>query len=180
MGGQMSPGDMAAGQQGLFGLPPSPTGQSSMAVSPTAAGPYPSFAPNPTGVRQQTVPQPSAAGQHQQSTVPSGAKPFNTYTRAAAYSPYMNLFRTQDTDQGINNYYSYVKPALEQIHKNKQATRAISGLQNSAKYQGLSIQELNQRNQSQQRPGNIIPGADVPQRLPATFMNTQRYYPGLR
>ncbi len=180
--GQMSPGQMAAGQQGGFGLPPSPTAQSPMAVSPAAAaGTQQAFGPHsPSGVRQQTTPQRSVASHHPQSTVPAGSKPFSSYTRQSAYSPYMSLFRYQDSARGINNYYSYVKPALDQRKKNRRIGQEISGLQNSAKYQGLSLQQLNQRNQARQRPGNIIPGSNVPQRMPATFMNTQQYYPGLR
>lgn len=176
--GQMGPGQMGAGQQGGFGLPPSPTAQAPMATSPLPMGPHQAYGPqSPTGVRQQTTPQ---SAHHSQSTVPSGAKPFKDYTRTSPYSPYMSLFREQDSDRGINNYYSYVKPALDQKKQNRQNTRSISGLQQSAQYQGLTIQQLNQQNAARQRPGSVIPGANVQPRLPATFMNTQQYYPGMR
>ena len=178
---QMGPGQTAAGQQGNFGLPPSPTAQTPTATSALPMGPHQAYgSQSPTGVRQQTTPQPSVSAHHPQSTVPSGAKPFKDYTRTSPYSPYMSLFRTEDSARGINNYYSLVKPALEQRQKNRQATRAISGLQQKAQSQGLSIQQMNQQNAARQRPGNVIPGANVPQRMPATFMNTQQYYPGFR
>jgi hypothetical protein len=92
----------------------------------------------------------------------------------------MSLFRTEDAARGVNNYYDLVRPALEQRRQNQQVQREISGLQNAAKYQGMSINQLNQRNASKQRPGAVIPGANVPQRQPATFMNTQGFYGGGR
>ena len=179
--GQMSPGQTAAGQQGGFGLPPSPTAQSPTAVSPAAAGPHQAYGPySPTDVRQQTTPQRSVASHRQQSTVPAGSKPFQSYTSQPVYSPYMSLFRTEDAARGVNNYYDLVKPALDQRQKNQQVGREIRGLQRSSQYQGQNLQQLNQRNQARQRPGNIIPGSNAPQRMPATFMNTQQFYPGLR
>ncbi len=174
--GQTNLGRIAAGQQGGLGLPPSPTATSSLPAGPHQAyGPY-----SPTGVRQQTTPQRSAASHYPQTTIPSGSKPFSRYTRPQAYSPYMSLFRNDNTERGIDNYSLYVKPALEQRHKNQRVSREIRGLQGSSKTQGLNLREINQQNQARQRPGNIIPGSNVPQRMPATFMNTQQYYPGSR
>lgn len=92
----------------------------------------------------------------------------------------MSLFRTQDMDRGINNYYNNVKPALERREENSQVRKNINTLQNASRNQGMSLQQINQQNQARQRPGNVIPGADVQQRMPATFMNVQQFYPGLQ
>ncbi len=194
--GQMSPGSMmgagpkgqgqmSAGQQGGFGLPPSPTAQSSSGLPPMSdARTQQLYGPtSPSGVRQQTTPQRSMASRGQ-STVPSGAKPFQGYSRGSAYSPYMALFRDINTPSsmasGVNNYYNLVKPALDQRQKNQHVGQQIRGLQSTAGYQGRSLQQINQQNQARQRPGNMIPGMNAPQRMPATFMNTQQYYPGVR
>lgn len=92
----------------------------------------------------------------------------------------MSLFRERDAAEGINNYYSLVKPQLEQQQDNQRVGREIRNLQNTAQTQGLGLQQLYQQRQAKQRPGNMIPGMNTQQRAPATFMNTQQYYPGLR
>ena len=186
--GMPAPGQQAMpGQAGAMGMqpggqmmmPPSPTAQTP--ISPGNAGAQQFYGPHsPTGVRQATTPQPAVSAHRQPATMPAGSKPFEDYHRKSAYSPYMSLFRTQDADRGINNYYSYVKPYFDQSHQNRRVNKQISGLQNSSRYQNLSIEQINQQNRARQRPGNVIPGENVPQRMPATYMNLQQYYPGLR
>ena len=56
------------------------------------------------------------------------------YSAPSAYSPYMNLFRGDTASRGVNNYYSYVKPALDQQRQDLTANREIQGLQDAARY----------------------------------------------
>jgi len=97
-----------------------------------------------------------------------GGKPFSGYRQPSAYSPYMSLMRTQDSVRGINNYYEYVMPQIEQQQRNKQVSREINSLESTARsgYEALI--------QIKQRPGNapVQSGAMAP----ATFMNMGGYY----
>ena len=181
--GQQMPGQMGSMgmQPGGLGMPPSPTAPAPMATSPGTAGEQQSYGPHsPSGVRQAATPQAPATAHRQQAAMPSGAKPFQNYKRKSPYSPYMSLFRDQDSARGVNNYYNLVKPALEQGQQNRQFRGQINGLQSASSYQNQSIQQINQQNQARQRPGSVIPGANVQPRMPATFMNMQQYYPGMR
>ena len=98
-----------------------------------------------------------------------GGKPFSNYRAPSAYSPYMNIFREDNSSRGINNYYSYVKPALDQQHQDTTVNREIQGLQDTARYGSQAAEQM------RQRPGNVIPGGAP--KIPATFMNHQQYYP---
>jgi len=79
----------------------------------------------------------------------------------------MNLFRP-DNDLGtINNYYSLVKPLVDQQNANAMFGGQIRGLQNSNYLQGTAIQQIGRETQALQ-------GIATPQ----YFMNYQEYYPG--
>ncbi len=174
------PGNMST-QPGGMVMPPSPTDQGPMAFSPGTTTDQQIYGPHsPSGISQSAAPQMPVASRQSAGMPSSGAKPFQDYKRTSPYSPYMNLSRTQDMDRGINNYYNLVRPALEQSQENSRVRRSINTLQNTSRNQGMSLQQINQQNQARQRPGNVIPGADVQQRMPATYMNVQQYYPGLQ
>ena len=97
-----------------------------------------------------------------------GGKPFSGYRQPPAYSPYMSLMRNQDTIRGINNYYEFVLPQVEQEQKNKQVSNEISGLQSTARSGYEAIQQI------KQRPGNApVQSGGL---APATFMNTGGYF----
>jgi hypothetical protein len=141
-----------------------------MPVSPAAInalrGPLPSPGVSP-------APGPAAAAPASIGTgvapVPAAVdeKPFTGYTPPPVYSPYMNLYRT-DNDRGrINNYYSLVRPVVEQQQTNRQTQTSLQSLQSTTRTQGTQLQQLNQRTQP-----------PMPTSTP-TFMNYQNYYPGL-
>lgn len=169
--GQAMPSPMGPNQSmpgGLgVGMPnqPTPTSPLGMAMPDPTYGRY-----APDNVSQSTAPpQPAQVGQRSQQVL-RGSKPFSEYRPQGAYSPYMSLFREQDTARGLNTYYEYVKPALERQQQTQQTQREIQGLQDTVRYgaQGMP--------QTGQRPGNVIPNQQM-QRQPATFMNYQQYYP---
>jgi hypothetical protein len=94
-----------------------------------------------------------------------GEKAFSGYTRPAAVSPYINLYRP--TAPGVTNYYSWVRPALDQQALNQRVQGDIQGLHLNARSSATDLRELDLRTQPQ--PQNLW--------QPAQFMNFQQYYP---
>jgi hypothetical protein len=92
-------------------------------------------------------------------------KAFSDYRSSSSggYSPWMQLFRT-DTNRGtIDNYSSYVRPALDQRNMNQQFNMDIYGLQRNSRIQNSAIQQLGRGNsRSLQGVGtpqyNTVPG----------------------
>lgn len=99
-----------------------------------------------------------------------GGKAFSGYRQPSPYSPYMSLMRTQDSIRGIDNYYEFVMPRIQQQQTNKQVSQEIGGLQSTARSGYEALQQI------KQRPGNapVQSGSTVP----ATFMNTGNYFGG--
>lgn len=92
------------------------------------------------------------------------SKPYANFTPPSPVSPYMNLYRN-DGVSGVNNYYSLVKPALDQRAYNQQTQREIQTLQTNTRTQSQMLNQLNV-------PAN-------PTTLPQnSFQNLQNYYPG--
>ncbi|MGD9128860.1 MAG: hypothetical protein PVH19_15895 [Planctomycetia bacterium] len=97
-----------------------------------------------------------------------GGKPFSGYRQPPVYSPYMSLMRTQDSIRGIDNYYEYVMPKIEQQQREKQVSREIMGLQSTARSEYEALQQM------KQRPGSApVQSGSL---APATFMNTGNYF----
>jgi hypothetical protein len=95
-------------------------------------------------------------------------KPYANYTPPAPISPYLNLFRNTG-NPGINNYYTLVRPMLEQQAFNQQVQAGLQAAELNTRLQQLQLQQLQQQqNQMLNRPSG------------ASFMNFQQYYPGLK
>lgn len=95
----------------------------------------------------------------------SGSKPFSNYEAPPAISPYMRLFSTDDDFGRIDNYYTLVKPRLEQRSQNLQFGGAIGGLKQRTQVQGAAIQQLG-------RQTDYLQGAQTPQ----YYMNYGNYF----
>jgi hypothetical protein len=68
-------------------------------------------------------------------------------------SPYMNLFRNDTNGGTIDNYSTYVKPALEQQKTNQQLGMDIYGLERNARIQNANLQRLDRRSRAPQSVG---------------------------
>jgi hypothetical protein len=121
---------------------------------------------NPFASAQGFVNRPAATIGAGGSTLRSGplTKPHANYTPPPAISPYMNLFRGDDDRGMVNNYYTLVKPELDQRSYNQQTQRQIQSIQAAASQQSQQINRLNQQ---------TSPQLDQ-------FKNLQQYYPSYR
>ncbi len=166
-GGAMGTAAPGGGMTG-YGAPPAPTPTSSLgraALADPGFGRYQS-----ANVREATAARQPATIGRAQSQILRGSKPFTSYRPDSAYSPYMRLNRDFNSNPGVNTYYDWVKPLLEQQQENRQVGRNIQGLESTARSGYQALQDM------RQRPGNMVPGAVS--RAPATYMNTGQYYPG--
>jgi hypothetical protein len=104
---------------------------------------------------------------------PAYTPPPRSYTHtnyqpfSGGYSPYMNLFR--GASGGTDNYYSLVRPELEQRRMNRTFNSDIRGLQNTTQVQGLSLRRIGQE-------ANNFRGMNATQ----YFMNYGDYFQGAR
>lgn len=103
-------------------------------------------------------------------------KPFSYYQPESPVSPYLNLFR--DDTSGISNYWTLVKPQLEQQRVNQQQMRLNEqqrqvSIRQQQQLQSIALQYRN-RDQGQVRP------TGTPGGLPASvrFMNYGHFYGG--
>ncbi|MBN2474250.1 MAG: hypothetical protein JXB62_06565 [Pirellulales bacterium] len=87
-------------------------------------------------------------------------KPFSGYQQNPAISPYMNLFRTDNNRGTVDNYYTLVKPGIDQRTANLRTQTQIQRLQTATQNLGV---------QTQQGHGTGAAGY---------FMNYGGYYPG--
>ena len=87
-------------------------------------------------------------------------KPFSDYREASPISPYMNLYRQDNSLGTVNNYYSLVKPQIDQRNANRRMGSAIRGLQSTTR--ALDVQTRGIMGTSGQR----------------YHMNYGGYYPG--
>ncbi|WP_460183380.1 hypothetical protein [Thermopirellula anaerolimosa] len=137
-------GSVAPGGAGIP-LPPTGYSRSSSAagtsggwVSGTAAlqgGPFPAYM---TGYG-------TPAGGHfgGGTGVGTAGRPFSNYSSPQAVSPYMNLFRSNSSLGTAGNYYTLVRPQIEQQRVNQQLSRQInevrSGYGNAPTGRGGSV-----------------------------------------
>ncbi|MCX7426920.1 MAG: hypothetical protein NTW96_14995 [Planctomycetia bacterium] len=167
MGFPTSPGATGSGASpgGLAAVPqPTPVSPLGMVPSDPSTGRY-----QMNTIPEATAPRPPAQVPQARQDIKRGNKPFAGYSAPSAYSPYMNLFRGENSARGLNNYYSYVKPALDQQRQDMTSNREIQGLQDTARYGAQSAEQMGQR------PGSVIPGNSP--KIPATFMNYQQFFP---
>ena len=83
-------------------------------------------------------------------------------------SPYMNLFRNDTNGGTIDNYSTFVRPALDQRSMNQQFNMDIYGLERNARLQNRALQQMDRG------------GPRAPQSIgtPQFYMNYGNYYPG--
>ncbi len=106
-------------------------------------------------------PAPSSGGPP---TVANPGKPFQMITRDPTVSPYLNLHREESVDEGVPNYFAFVRPQLEQIETNRRQMR--------------EIQRLNQRVQAGSAAVGVPsqPAVQGSTGHVARFMDTAQYY----
>jgi hypothetical protein len=155
---------------GAFAPPaaPTPTASAGVTESTSAYGPYAaSAAPQAPAQRQ-----PASFGPSRYTTAKT--KPFANYRTGPVVSPYYSLYgNRRDAADGINQYYTTVRPALERQQQARQVRRdqALQMMNTrSERGRGGSLIEL------KQRPGTMLQGSSPKQ--PATFMDLRQYYPG--
>ena len=108
-------------------------------------------------------------GARTSSRVGTSSKPFSGYTRRPTTSPYMNLFRTDNSYGRIDNFSTLVRPRLRQRQMNRQTQWELHSLRTSSGTQGTQLRDLNQRTNSIQGTGQ-----------PSRFRSVHDYYPGLK
>lgn len=92
-----------------------------------------------------------------------GQKPFTGFSPGPALSPYINLFRNDNGFGAVNNYYSLVKPMLQQQQLNQQTEQSLRELGIQNRLQQSQLQQLKRQ----------MPGAQG-----SYFMNYHGYFPG--
>jgi hypothetical protein len=124
---------------------------------------------SPYGASGQAMgPQAASIGSGPQPISPATAdKPFSNYSPRPVISPYMELYRTQTVDDfiGINRYYNYVRPRIEQEQRQRAVRRQFSQLEQVNRQQRQTIDQL-------QRETNAMQGTQQHQ----YFMNQSKYY----
>jgi hypothetical protein len=83
-------------------------------------------------------------------------------------SPYMNLFRNDTAGGTIDNYSTFVRPALDQRSTNQQFNLDLWGLQRAQRIQNSALQQLGRNYQRGPQPVGT----------PDFYRNYGNYYPG--
>ncbi len=150
-------------------MPVAPTGPGAGSRVPLGA-PTADLAPGYGGLGQAPGMNPyrMSAATHGRRTGGTG-KAFTGYRRASAISPYLNLYRTDNSFGTVDNYYTLVKPLVDQRTKNTRFNTQIRGLQNTSRHQGAAIHTLD-------RETRTLQGISTPQ----YYQNYRDYYPGSR
>ncbi len=92
----------------------------------------------------------------------------NAQLNSNGVSAWMNLYRNNHDNGVVNNYYTLVKPALDQRSMNQQFNLDIYGVERSNRIQSAELKDLNSTNQRQLQSYGT----------PQFYMNTGPYYPG--
>lgn len=106
---------------------PPTTGRAGGWVTGQAAlegGPFPAYMTG-LGVQQMT----SNFGM---ASASPANRPFADYSRPASVSPYLNLYRPEGALGQAGNYYSLVRPMVEQQQRNRQLSQQIRRLESAA------------------------------------------------
>ncbi len=98
-------------------------------------------------------------------SAPRAGKPFQTITRDPTVSPYLNLYRDETNSEAAPNYFSFVRPQLDQIETNRRQMRELQQI--SRKMQNTSP--------AMGGPATQPMGASPSGRV-AHFMDTGQYY----
>lgn len=96
-------------------------------------------------------------------------KPFQSTHFTPTVSPYLNLHRDDANSESAPNYFSLVRPQLEQIEAARNQQRDIQQLR--GQLQTISSTVIRPQNQTSGLPGTGTP---------ARYMDTAQFYSGLR
>ena len=153
------------------GAPTDPTGTAAGSTV-GGAGPYnmptrarPSYAPRPSSSVRRPGPVRSGSASAGSATA---NKPFSGYRRQRLTSPYMQLYRSNNSYGTIDNWNELVRPALEQQQQNRQLSSDVRGLQGATRSQGLDLRTLGRATQGLQGSANR-----------QYYMNYGGYFPAL-
>lgn len=176
--GGTSQGPTAAPGNSVVPLPP--TTPSGVAGAPATAAPVRPLPPTVTSGGTSVAnpmslygPASAVAPRNQIPTIGTGAvrapyvldqKPFTGFSPGPAVSPYMNLYLGNNSAGIVNNYYSVVKPMLQQQNTNRQTEQSLRELRIQNRLQQSQLQQLNRQ----------MPGAQG-----SSFMNYGGYYPSI-
>jgi hypothetical protein len=97
------------------------------------------------------------------------AKPFEHVDRDPTVSPYLNLDRDDDEQQIVPNYFTFVRPQLEQMQTNRLQQHELQQLRGQV--QGMTISGGAPQAGTYRAPGSGSP---------ARFMDTAQFYGGVR
>lgn len=97
------------------------------------------------------------------------SKPFEQVDRDPTISPYLNLDRDDDEQQIVPNYFTFVRPQMEQMETNRLQQRKIQQLQGQV--QGMTTSGVAPQGATYRSPGT---GSS------ARFMDTAQFYGGVR
>jgi hypothetical protein len=103
-------------------------------------------------------------------TQPAPGKAFADVPRfSGGVSPYMNLFRNDTNGGTIDNYSTFVRPALDQRSLNQQFNIDFFGLQRNQRIQNAALQQLGRAGYSRDQRSIGTP---------QFYQNYGNYYPG--
>jgi hypothetical protein len=97
------------------------------------------------------------------------SKPFEHVDRDPTISPYLNLDRDDDEQQIVPNYFTFVRPQLEQLQTNRMQQREIQQLRGQV--QGMTMSGIAPQSATYRAPGTGVS---------ARFMDTAQFYGGGR
>jgi hypothetical protein len=95
-------------------------------------------------------------------------KPFQEVYREPTVSPYLNLHRDERSNESAPNYFSLVRPQLDQIEANRAQQRDIQQLRGQLQATSTVV--------GPQYRASELPGTGTP----ARYMDTAQFYSGKR
>jgi len=167
-----APTDSLAGATGMMPLSPTASqdeinanaeaARAAALTQPSAGNPYGAFMPEMPTSRRVNSPRTayapsmyeSVTGQRRQTqqsihpssiSQPAPEKAFASYRPySSGVSPYMNLFRNDTAGGTIDNYTTFVRPALDQRSMNQQFNMDLYGLERNSRLQQSAMRQMSQ------------------------------------
>jgi len=124
------------------------------------------YAARPAAQGFTPLPRRRAIQPHPQPLFQQTIKPFETYQPETTISPYLNLYRDEDDVRTMPNYFTFVRPQLEQLEINRAQQRELQQLRSQLRKVGTPAAP---RYQS----GGIPVGGTA-----ARYMDTAQFYSG--
>ncbi|HEX3599926.1 MAG TPA: hypothetical protein VHU84_07270, partial [Lacipirellulaceae bacterium] len=118
--------------------------------------------PHPMPVQAAAIPTPTSAA-----AARLRGKPFQSVQSEPAISPYLNLYRNDAGQNQLLNYYTLVRPQLEQQEANKRQTAEMQKLR-------AQVQNGSQRGGVQQASATDVSNEGMT--VPAHYMDTAQFY----